>query len=203
MVAGGMRIGHEDGRQAVRGDLEHGPAGAGDHQVCGREGIGEVRHLEVLAQVVSGSGLPPGQLRVVTASADVQHAKPGAREGLERRPVDRAGSQRAAEHEHARLIGRDAQTLACRADVVVDGGHRPAGDAVAAAVAAGEGKGEAHAPGERGQHAVGQPEPAVRLGENHRNAQRERGQPHRAGDIAAAAHDRLRVDPRQHRPCAR
>ena len=64
------------------------------------------------------------------------------------------------------------------------------GDAVARRLAPLEREGEAHAPRERRQHPVGEPEMRVGLGEDERDAAHHRGEPDGAGDVAAGAEHR-------------
>jgi hypothetical protein len=69
-------------------------------------------------------------------------------------------------------------------------GHRPAGDAVLRALAAGDVVGEEDALGERRREPVGQPEMRIRLGERGGELPPPRGVDHRPRDVAAAAeHD--------------
>ena len=62
MVGGGVRIGDEHRRQAVRGDLEHRAAGARDHEIGRRQRVGEITQGQVLAQVVVERQLTGGEL---------------------------------------------------------------------------------------------------------------------------------------------
>ena len=55
MIAGGVRVGDKDGRQAGGGELEDRAPGAGHHEVGGGERHGEPVDVEVLAQVVPGA----------------------------------------------------------------------------------------------------------------------------------------------------
>ena len=80
MVTGSVRVGHEDRRQAVRGELEHRATGARDHEIGGGERLGKVRLRQVLAQVVAGGKGAGGERAVVTAAAHVQHVKARAGE---------------------------------------------------------------------------------------------------------------------------
>ena len=134
MIGGGVRVWHEDRGQAVGGDLEHRAAGARDDEVGGRERLGELLQVEVLAQVVARRQRARGQLGVVAAPADVQHVQRGAssrappsRPSVAVSPesteaatppnadggeVDRARAERAAEHEHARLVRGDLKPRA-------------------------------------------------------------------------------------------
>src|SRR5438105_12607542 len=61
VVAGRVRVWHEDRRPADRGDLEHRAAGAGDHQVGGRDRLREVR--EVVVEAVARAGAALGEER--------------------------------------------------------------------------------------------------------------------------------------------
>ena len=89
---------------------------------------------EVVAQDVVRAGRR--EVGEVAAAGDVQDAVRRVRERLGGRGVDRAGAERAAEDEHARLVGPDAELGAGGARSVIVGGTGAAGDEVALAVAA-------------------------------------------------------------------
>jgi hypothetical protein len=80
---------------------------------------------------------------------------------------------------------------------------RPPGDQVALPAAALDRKREAHPPRAPGEHAVGEAEVAIRLGEHERQAQRERREPCGPRDVSAAAQHDLRAPSAQQAPCGR
>ena len=81
------------------------PPAAGDGEVGGGERGAE--RAQVVAQDVVGPGRL--ELRVVALAGDVQDAVGRVGERLHGRGVDRAGAERAAEHEHAGLVRADAE----------------------------------------------------------------------------------------------
>ena len=126
---------------------------------------------------------------------DVEVARRHPRERLERRLVDRARALAAAEHQQARILGATPEAPPGRAAIGAE--HRvrdrPAGDQVALALAALDREGEADPARPARQQPVGEAEVAVGLGQDQREPEPERGQAHRAGDVAAAAHHRVGV----------
>ena len=116
-----------------------------------------------------------------------------AAERLERGVVEAARPQRAAEHEHARHLGRQAEAQA-RGRLVGRPGagrHGPSGDGVPAAVATLDRERQEHLSRERRQHAVGDAQVAVGLGERQREPQGARREPHGAGHVAPATEDHV------------
>ena len=162
VVGGRVRIRDQDRRQAVLGELEHRAAGAGDREVGGDERLPERR--DVFAQVVVRAGR--SQLGEVARTGHVEDVVVGVGERLDRRQVDRARAERAAEDQHAGRLRRDAELGAGGRAVVDRRRDGAAGDEVAVAVAAGDREGEADAAGARREQAVGEAEVGVGLGEH-------------------------------------
>ena len=79
MVRGRVRIGDQDRGAARRGDLEHRAAGAGEHQVGGREHLAEVGLVLDQGVALGGAGAlePLAERRVVAPSGDVEHPEAG------------------------------------------------------------------------------------------------------------------------------
>jgi len=182
------REGHEDRRTSVGRDLEDRAAGTRHDQVARRQRPAELLTVEILAQVVERAARAAAQRRPVALAGHVQDTEVRAVQTIERRLVDRPRPERAAEHEHALRPRLDPKGGARR---VAIGGRRRHGapsDAVALAAAPVDRKGQADTLGERCQHAVGQSEPAVGLGQHERDTTRPRRQRDRPGDVAAAAH---------------
>ena len=126
MIAGGVRVGHEDRGQAVGGDLEDRSAGARDDQVGRRERLRELGQAEILAQVVAVRRGARRELGVVAAPADVQHPEGPPASASDGRQVDRARPQRAAEDEHAALPGRQTEALPAASRRRAGADHRAA-----------------------------------------------------------------------------
>ena len=193
VVGGGVRIGHEHGGLAVRGDLEDRAAGARHDQIAREQRLAELR--DVAAQVVVAGLARRRSCRSrrsrSPAACSTRNRAPA--NASHRRPVDRPRALGAAEHEHARLAqcrsrsGPAPPASRWRAR----GTGRPVTH-VARAVATLDREREAHAPSERREQPVGQPEMAVGLGQHERNPREHRGQAHRPGDVAATAEDRRR-----------
>ena len=119
---------------------------------------------DVFAQVVVLAGR--SQLGEVARAGHVEDVEAGVGERLDRREVDRARAERAAEDQHAGRLRRDAE-LGAGGGAVVDGRRDgAAGDEVAVAVAAGDREGEADAAGARREQAVGEAEVGVGLGQD-------------------------------------
>jgi hypothetical protein len=101
--------------------------------------------------------------------------------------VDRAGAERAAEHEHRQLPGLDAELGAGGRAVGDRRRDGAAGHEVAVAVAALDREREADTAGAVGEQAVGEAEVRVGLREHERRAAEDGGEADRAGDVATAA----------------
>jgi hypothetical protein len=183
VVAGRVRIRDQDRRQPVLGELEHRAAGPRDGDVGGGEGGAERDHV-VAQHVVRAGSLEVGE---VAAAGDVQDPVGRIRERLDRRLVDRAGAERAAEHERRQLPRLEAELGAGGGAVGDRRRHRAAGEQVAVAVAALDREREADPARAGRQQAVGQTEVRVGLGEDERGAAQHRREADRAGDVAAAA----------------
>ena len=108
-----VRVGDEDRRAPVRGDLEDRAAGARDAQVAGQQRLAEGR--DVLAQVVVAGGRGRAARAAPRSRASPQACrtrKSAPASACDRRLVDRARAQRAAEDEHAGVVvgaGRSAR----------------------------------------------------------------------------------------------
>ena len=183
-------------RDAVLGELEDRAAGAGDREVGGRERLAE--RDQVVAQVVVRAGR--GQVGEVAPAGDVEDAVGRVGERGDRRVVDRAGAERAAEDEHAALVGRRCRARrAPRSRSATRGGTGRPVTQIALAVAAGDREREADARGAGGEQAVAQAHVRVGLREDERDPPRDRGRADRAGDVAAAAEHRVRAPVAQDR----
>jgi hypothetical protein len=91
----------------------------------------------------------------------VQHVKPGAGEGVDRGLIDRARAQRAAEHQHAGLVGPDLKPRPGRGAVGGRCRYRTPGDQVLVARPPVKRERQADPVGQRGEQTVGQTEMAV------------------------------------------
>ena len=112
VVRGRVRVGNQDRGQPCCGHLQHRSPRPGGHQVGRRQRVGE--GLDVGVEVVVGRRADGRQalheLGVVAPPAGVQHrARRGLPEGLECGEVQPPRAQRAAEHQHARLVLGDAE----------------------------------------------------------------------------------------------
>ncbi len=184
MIGRRIRIGNQDRGAPRCGDLEDRATRSREDQVARRERVGKPGLVgeERVAVRVGGVCQALADLVVVAVAADMEHVeiairRPGPGERLERAAVDRPGALAAAEDQDTAIVGCDPETLARRGAVRSrDGrGHRPARDEVAIIVATVDREGEAHAPGAPGEQAVGEAEVAVGLGEDERQAERDRG----------------------------
>ncbi len=205
VAGGGVRVGDEDRRPPGRRQLEDRAARASQHQVAGGEAVAEVGLVgeQRVALVVRGGGEPLLQRREVARPAqvdDVEVAAGALGQRRDRALVDRAGALAAADDEQAARPGGDAEALPRRGPVGRQHGrrHRPPGERVAAAVAAGDREGEADPPRRPRQQPVGEAEVAVGLGQDQRDARQHGGDPGRAGDEAAAAHHHVGPAAPQH-----
>ena len=196
VVGGRVRIRDQHRRPAVRGDLEDRAAGARHDQIAGQQRLAEVG--DVAAQVVVRSpGAGPRARARSRSPAACRTRKRAPANAVDRRLVDRPRALRAAEHEHARLVAaRSRSGPARRRQSVAGAGTGRPVTHVAGAVATLDRKRQAHAPRERRQQPVGQPEMAVGLDQHERDSRDDRGQPDRPGDVAAGAEDRRRPQPR-------
>src|SRR6202034_423011 len=87
--------------------------------------------VEIIAQVVSVWQLARGQLEVVAPPAHVQDVKCAGGGSLDRRPVDRARPERAAEDEYAQLPLADREVPTRRLAVSPERWDRASGNAIA------------------------------------------------------------------------
>ena len=136
-------------------------------------------------------GQAGGQLVVVAPPAGVQDGAGGAAaERVDGGQVDPPCPERAAEDQHARLVGPDAEAPPGGGAVRAAGPRRQgaADHAVALALAAGDRERQEHAPGEPGQQPVGDAQVAVGLGGHHGQPERPGGKADRGRHVAAAAH---------------
>ncbi len=115
-------------------------------------------------------------------------------EPVDGRLVDRPRPQRAAEDEHEAVVLADAEGAARAGAVGLRRRHRAAGDPVARAGAPLEREGQADAPREGRQQAVGEAEVAVGLGQDERHPGRDGGRADRPGHVPPAAQHRPRAD---------
>jgi hypothetical protein len=122
-------------------------------------------------------------------------------EPVERREVDGSCALTAAEHQQAALRRAQAESLA-RGTAVGggDGGrHRASGHEVPLPLEAGDRKRETDPPRPAREHAVGEAEMTVRLGQHQRQAHPERGDAGRRRDVAAPAQDGVDATPPERR----
>ena len=129
-------------------------------------------------------------------------ARRGGSEGIERGLVEPSRPQRAAEDQQALLVGPDAEALASRRAVGLDGarGNRATGEQVLAALALGQRKRQEDAPGQGREQAIRDPEVAVGLHQRQRQPQRATGEADRTGHIAAGAEHGVGLDAPQQPP---
>ena len=210
VVAGGVRIGHEDRGQARGGQLEHRAAGAGDGEVGGGQRVGE--RLDV---------------RRAAGSAAASRARRGARAGRRSRAARRRGAPRTAPRRRTRRARR--RSAAARpSEPPKTSRHGPSGgDAEAGAgggLVAAPGARRHGPPGDEPLRAVAGPRsgtPGTRARANGASSrfdtprwlsasvstsgrpQRARRQPHRPGHVAAAAEHGVGADLRRSRRRAR
>jgi hypothetical protein len=187
-----VRVRDEDRRQPRGEELEDRPTRARRDQVGRSVGVGE--RVDVRMQVVVRGRAelvePTAQVVVVAPARRVQHGerrRPSER--LERRLVQRAGAERAAEHQEAALVGADPEPLARRGAVRPHGpgGHGTADHLVGIAGAALDRERQEHVPRKPRQQPVRNAEVAVGLRQHERDPARDRSQPNRPRHVAAAA----------------
>ena len=194
VVRGRLRVRDQDRGPARGGDLEDGAARARDHEVAGRERVGERVH--VLDHLVAGRVADAlTHLREVACARDVQHVHPGQCRRTAARFTDRA-PMLPPNTTTALRVRRDTEPRPRCLAVGLEhrARDRAAGDEVTLALAAFDRKRKAHPAREAGEHAVREAEVAVGLAQDERRAPRHRGQPHGPGDVSAAGEHRVRAD---------
>ena len=117
VVGGGVRVGNQYRRAAVRSDSEDRATRASHDKVAGHQRLTKLG--DVTAQLIVGSGRV--QVWQVALSGRVQHAEAGSGERLNRGTVDRARALRSPKHEHAGVVGGDSEALA-RSQAIGGGG---------------------------------------------------------------------------------
>ena len=187
VVRRGVRIRDSTAGRPYCGELEHASRRRARRRGRRREGGPE--RLEVVAQdVVVVGGVQRRAKSRWPATCRTRYGAPAKRVD---RLVDRARAERAAEHQHDVSSGpMPSSARAPARSVTVGGTGRPVTQ-VAVAVAPFEREGEADAVRAAGQRAVGQAEVRVRLGEHERDPLERRREADGAGDVPAAAQDRV------------
>ena len=109
VVGGGVRIGHEHGRQAVLGELEDRAAGARDGEVGGERARSRTGRRTRAAR---SAGRARAGRRSRARPGTCSTWKGASAKRLDGGEVDRARAQRAAEDQHAGRVRRDPERRA-------------------------------------------------------------------------------------------
>jgi len=211
LIAPGMRVRHQDGRQAKEGELSQDRgAGAREHQIGGGQ-----RRSHLLMQirkrvVATAQGLRQGAFAgfdvwPVEATADVHHLRLGEQRFQvgQQSLIDRARALAPSEDQQHRRIGLQVQPgTRCGAIPLTQSAahriardvHRLSGGEVATGILDRNGNAGGHA----SQHLQSQPRLNIRHGEQHRATTRR--QPHRYCHIAAGEEEHIGLEFAHHAP---
>ena len=191
-MAAGRELARDEHRGQPRGgELPYRPARAREGDVGGA--VGEPDLVHEGPQDVVGPRHALAQRRVIALAAQVEDGRAGGAPRLDRELVQEPRSERAAEDEDDGALRRQAELRPrCSTRRRPGAGRdRPADRLVLRAGTHGKREKDPLRKG-RGE-AVGEAEMSVRLGQRGRDAAQPRGEHHRAGDVAAAAEDDVRL----------